>query len=168
MNFEELLEKYQALLVENNKLKEEIKRLKTQPDIEESQVASDEISGYISESEMLEQESTGQVVSSGIDNRSDPMEKIKLFMSLFKGRDDVYAKRWESPKKGTVGYSPSCINEWKPGLCRKPKGTCTDCTYKAYAVLDEKVVDDHLRGRKNFVAGLYIPCALMKPVIFWR
>jgi phosphatidylserine/phosphatidylglycerophosphate/cardiolipin synthase-like enzyme len=34
-------------------------------------------------------------------------------MSLFKGRDDVYARRWENKKKGTSGYSPSCVNEWK-------------------------------------------------------
>jgi hypothetical protein len=89
---------------------------------------------------------------------SDPKEKIKLFMSLFKGRNDVYAKRWENPKKGTAGYSPYCLNEWKSGLCRKPKGTCTNCTYKAYAPLDEKVIEDHLRGYKNFVAGIYPLC----------
>ena len=79
-------------------------------------------------------------------------------MSLFKGRDDVYAKRWENQKKGTSGYSPFCLNEWKPGLCAKPKATCTDCTHKEYAVLDEKVIDDHLRGRDNFVAGIYPLC----------
>lgn len=158
MNFEELLEKYQTLLVENNNLKEEIKRLKAQLGTEELLVDSDEIFEYKSDSETLEQESVDQVFTSEIDNMSDPMEKIKLFMSLFKGRDDVYAKRWENPKKGTAGYSPYCLNEWKPGLCRKPTGTCTNCTNKVYAVLNEKVIDDHLRGYKNFVAGIYPLC----------
>ncbi|WP_330389451.1 hypothetical protein [Geosporobacter ferrireducens] len=86
MNFEELLEKYQTLLVENNNLKEEIKRLKAQLGTEELLADSDEIFEYKSDSETLEQESVDQVFTSEIDNMSDPMEKIKLFMSLFKGR----------------------------------------------------------------------------------
>jgi hypothetical protein len=90
-----------------------------------------------------------------INNLSTPSEKIKLFMSLFKGRDDVYAKRWESMRKGTSGYSPVCLNEWRPGLCVKPKGKCADCAHKALDKLDEKVIDAHLRGIDNFVAGIY-------------
>ena len=43
---------------------------------------------------------------------STPKEKIHLFMSLFKGREDVYAKRFEK-KDGKGGYSPVCMNEWK-------------------------------------------------------
>jgi len=74
-------------------------------------------------------------------------------MSLFKGRDDVYAKRWESKQKEKSGYSPSCLNEWKSGVCGKPKGTCACCTHKAYASLDEKVIQDHLLGK--MVAGIY-------------
>ncbi len=87
-----------------------------------------------------------QVLHPTITSLSEPAEKIKLFMSLFKGRDDVYAKRWENSKKGTSGYSPVCLNEWKSGLCKKPIGKCNDCAHKAYAVLDERVVDEHLRG----------------------
>ena len=74
-------------------------------------------------------------------------------MSLFKGRDDVYAKRWESKQKEKLGYSPSCLNEWRSGVCAKPKGTCAGCTHKAYAALDEKVIQDHLLGK--VVAGIY-------------
>lgn len=33
-------------------------------------------------------------------------EKVALFRSLFRGREDVYAQRWESPDS-RVGYSPS-------------------------------------------------------------
>lgn len=90
-----------------------------------------------------------EVSPPSMSKNADEEEKIRLFMSLFKGRDDVYARRWENKKNGTSGYSPSCLNEWKPGLCIKPKGTCTGCTNKAYAALDKKVIDDHLRG-KNY------------------
>lgn len=45
-------------------------------------------------------------------------EKIKLFMSYFKGRDDVYPylaiDKKDSSKKY---YIPSCLNEWKKGVC---------------------------------------------------
>jgi hypothetical protein len=43
--------------------------------------------------------------SEQVTNNSSPQEKIKLFMSLFRGRDDVYAKRWQS-KESKIGYSP--------------------------------------------------------------
>jgi hypothetical protein len=47
-----------------------------------------------------------------INNHSPPETKIALFRSLFKGRDDVYARRFESKKTGKSGYRPACRNEW--------------------------------------------------------
>jgi len=47
-------------------------------------------------------------------------DKIALFRRLFRGREDAYPQRWESAK-GTSGYSPACGNEWKPGVCHKPR-----------------------------------------------
>ncbi|NLI92548.1 MAG: DEAD/DEAH box helicase family protein [Peptococcaceae bacterium] len=165
MKFEELFEKYQALLSENEELKAEIGNLKAKlgleeaiPDVQEHQAAFDFDSLSIFESEVNDKESPGDQAFSSINNSSDPKEKIRLFMALFKGREDVYAVRWENPKKGTFGYSPFCLNEWKPGLCRKPKERCVNCTNKLYAGLDEKVIDDHLRGNNNFVAGIYPLC----------
>ena len=32
-------------------------------------------------------------------------EKVKIFMEVFKGRTDLYAKRWTSNKTGKSGYS---------------------------------------------------------------
>ena len=58
---------------------------------------------------------------------SPPGQKIALFRSLFRGREDVYARRWESGRTGKSGYSPACGNEWKPGVCPKPKGICGKC-----------------------------------------
>jgi len=56
-------------------------------------------------------------------------EKIALFRRLFRGREDVYPRRWESAK-GASGYSPVCGNEWKPGMCCKPKVKCGDCAHR--------------------------------------
>jgi hypothetical protein len=76
---------------------------------------------------------------------------IKLFMSLFKGRDDVYAKRWDKAKKS--GYSPPCLNLWKKGVCPKPAKRCSSCTNKNYEPLSEEIIESHLRGK--IVAGIY-------------
>ena len=48
---------------------------------------------------------------------SSSTDKIQLFKSLFRGREDVYPKRWENIKSGKAGYSPVCGNEWKTGRC---------------------------------------------------
>ena len=50
-------------------------------------------------------------------------EKIALFRSLFRGRDDIYAQRWEG-KNGKISYSPACINHWTKCQCAKPKIRC--------------------------------------------
>ncbi len=38
-------------------------------------------------------------------------DNIRLFFSLFQGRPDVFAKRWEN-RQGRNGYAPACKNEW--------------------------------------------------------
>ena len=101
---------------------------------------------------------------SGLNCRSDMADKIRLFLSLFKGRDDVYARRWENRKKGTSGYSPHCLNEWARGLCAKPKGKCSGCRHKAYVPLDEKQLRLICEGMSSQAC---IRCSLMKPVGFW-
>ena len=46
-------------------------------------------------------------------------ERVAIFHSLFKGREDVFAQRWFSKTTGKSGYQPVCINEWKRGVCDK-------------------------------------------------
>jgi len=67
-----------------------------------------------------------------INNYSSPETKIALFRSLFKGREDVYAKRFESKKTGKSGYQPVCRNEWVQGICEKPKISCGSCTDRSF------------------------------------
>lgn len=41
-----------------------------------------------------------------IDARSSTKNKVALFRSLFVGRDDVYAVRWDNERTGKSGWSP--------------------------------------------------------------
>lgn len=64
-----------------------------------------------------------------------PVAKARLFGDLFRGRDDVFAVRWENLAKGRSGYSPRCANEWRPGVCAKPKVRCGACDRHAFVPL---------------------------------
>lgn len=44
-------------------------------------------------------------------------EQFKLFQSLFRGRTDVYARRWD--KNGRSGYSPAYQFDWDNFLAHK-------------------------------------------------
>lgn len=90
--------------------------------------------------------------------RSTPEEKIHLFRSCFRGREDVFARRWYSPKTEKSGYSPVCANEWKYGVCIKPKGKCSKCENRVLVPLDDAVIFRHLSGKAAHgedVIGLY-------------
>ncbi|HLD21674.1 MAG TPA: DEAD/DEAH box helicase family protein [Patescibacteria group bacterium] len=83
-----------------------------------------------------------------------PEEKIQLFFSLFKGRDDVFAKRWEKADGTRSGYSPVCENEWKEGVCIKAqKKQCTNCAHQKYPKLNDEYLRRHLEGK--IVLGIY-------------
>ncbi|XOV85991.1 MAG: DEAD/DEAH box helicase family protein [Pseudomonadota bacterium] len=79
-------------------------------------------------------------------------DKIALFRRLFRGREDVYPQRWESAK-GKSGYSPACGNEWKPGVCHKPKIKCGDCSQRLMLPATDRVIYNHLAG--NQTIGVY-------------
>ena len=85
--------------------------------------------------------------------------KIRLFRSLFRGRDDVYPRRFESRKTGRSGYAPACGNEWVRGICEKPRIKCAECQYRQFLPLSDEVVRWHLSGFDHagepFVAGIY-------------
>jgi len=94
-----------------------------------------------------------------VTNRSSPPEKIALFRTLFRGREDVYPRRFESRKTGRAGYAPACANEWVRGICGKPKITCADCAHRQFLPVTEEVIRWHLSGRdasqRDFVLGVY-------------
>lgn len=79
-------------------------------------------------------------------------KKIDLFKRLFKGRSDVFAKRWQNAT-GRSGYSFACQNEWVKGVCNKPRIKCNECPSRAYTPLNDQVIYDHLAGKQ--IVGLY-------------
>lgn len=63
--------------------------------------------------------------------------KIALFKSIFTGRNDVYAKYWQSADGKRKGWFPVHI----------------DRTNTSYAPLTDGVLENHLRG--NITIGVY-------------
>lgn len=53
----------------------------------------------------------------------------------------MYARRWQSAKTGKSGYTPACVNEWKQGVCRKPKGSCKGCDKRELLPLTDDELD---------------------------
>jgi superfamily II DNA or RNA helicase/very-short-patch-repair endonuclease len=97
--------------------------------------------------------------SGAVDHRSSPDLKIALFRSLFRGRDDVYPRRFESRRTGKSGFQPACANEWVPGLCEKPKVKCAACIHQRFLPVTDHAIRCHLSGhdefRRDFVMGVY-------------
>ncbi|MCF6357044.1 MAG: hypothetical protein L3J54_04485, partial [Draconibacterium sp.] len=161
MEYSELYKKYLALLEENKLLKLEINKMAATSGISELEEPVEPIQRTLFNKDKLEKIDfqTNKYLSEDIlhgkkavSKKSSKEEKIVLFMSLFKGRNDVYAKRWEN-KKGQSGYSPVCSNEWVTGLCLKPKIKCSKCKHKLYSPLNEHVIEQHLLG--EIVIGIY-------------
>lgn len=91
--------------------------------------------------------------------------KVRLFGQLFRGREDVFARRFESKRTGKSGYQPACRNEWVKGVCEKPRVRCSRCTCRELVSLDEQVIKNHLlgyeegaRARREYVVGIYPLC----------
>lgn len=106
--------------------------------------------------ERLESRDTGAAL------RFTQEDKVALFCSLFRGREDVYPRRFENAKTGKNGYQPVCQNEWAPGICQKPRIRCEQCGYRLFDPLTDEVIRNHLRGfgltdrsGKEFVIGIY-------------
>ncbi len=97
-----------------------------------------------------------------VTNDSSENEKVSLFIALFRGREDVFARRFESAKSGKSGYQPCCRNEWISGICQKPKVKCNDCDNRDFLPITDEVIRNHLLGRefrkkstRDFTIGVY-------------
>jgi hypothetical protein len=97
-----------------------------------------------------------------INNQSSQDEKIYLFRFLFKGREDIFSRRFENSKTGKSGYALVCRNEWIPGICHKPKITCRECESRAFVPISDDICRYHLKGSnpndqagKDFTIGVY-------------
>lgn len=78
--------------------------------------------------------------------------QIQLFKSVFKGRDDVFAVRWEKENKS--GYMPAYF--YDPYMYRAHKikgGTFQNYKDKTYLKLTDKEIAKHLNGEQ--LIGIY-------------
>jgi superfamily II DNA or RNA helicase len=80
-------------------------------------------------------------------------DKVRLFRSLFRGREDIFPTRFVSAKTGKSGYAPACRNKFVRGVCELPKVKCGDCPNQAFMPFDDPAVVGHLTGR--YVMGVY-------------
>lgn len=93
--------------------------------------------------------------------RLSAAEKINIFKSLFKGRMDVFPKRWNNSKTAKSGYSPACFNEWAKNKCNKPRIKCSDCPHQAFIPLTDDIIYKHLGGedymgsKREYTTGIY-------------
>ena len=139
--YKDLLEKYNRILEENKNLKAELALLKGEDSL------------------FMPKKSTSPTAPiSAINKHSSPEEKIQLFRSLFKGREDVFARRWYSKTLDKSGYQPVCENEWNEEFCDKKKYKCSACSNRKLMALTDKDIYKHLSGKDSYgrdVVGIY-------------
>ncbi|MFZ4397065.1 MAG: TOTE conflict system archaeo-eukaryotic primase domain-containing protein [Kiritimatiellia bacterium] len=88
-----------------------------------------------------------------------PETKIALFRALFRGRTDVYPRRFESRRTGKSGYTPACANEWVRDLCDKRATPCGKCAHRRFLPVTDATFRQHLTGHdetgREFIMGVY-------------
>ena len=112
---------------------------------------------YTQASEAADQPSQ---IAAHVTTASPASKKVALFRSLFRGREDVFPRRWDNPKTGKAGYAPVCRNEWVRGVCGKPQVKCGECPNQAFIPGGDDVLRSHLVGKTSdnsadFTAGVY-------------
>ena len=96
--------------------------------------------------------STADLGKSGGD-LATPAGKIALFRSLFRGREDVYAVRWEG-KGGKSGYSPAAAMDWRAINAARPEERKRIARKTRILLpLTEEVIRKHLTGKHT--VGIY-------------
>ena len=83
---------------------------------------------------------------------STPLDTTQLFKSIFMGREDVFAVRWE--KSGKSGYTPAY--QYDPYHYRVHKmngGTFQNYPHKTYLPFNENEIQKHLEGIQQI--GVY-------------
>ncbi|MBA9083838.1 hypothetical protein FHR92_000281 [Fontibacillus solani] len=74
-------------------------------------------------------------------------DKLALYKSYFRGREDVYPIRW-SNKQGKSGFSPACANEWT-SVCEKPRVKCSFCKHQSFVPLTNVVLSAQMELCKS-------------------
>ncbi len=96
-----------------------------------------------------------------VTSQGSTQEKLALYRSLFRGRQDVHAHGYRK-RDGGIAYAPACVNEWEHGVCPRTPGqkvSCADCRRQVFLPLDDKTLIRHFKGedeRLKDVVGLYV------------
>lgn len=96
--------------------------------------------------------------STPVTSASPDSAKLRLFRSLFCADAKFYAHGYLNRRTGKIGYTPACANEWKPGVCPKPRTRCAECGWRELLPLTDAALVAHFRGeRMNLtdVVGVY-------------
>ncbi|MDL2322846.1 DEAD/DEAH box helicase family protein [Bacteroidales bacterium OttesenSCG-928-A17] len=132
------------LLAENEKLRNMLGLPKKEPTFQEE----------VQELDIPKQKDKEKSPTFSINKYSTPDEKIELYLSLFRGRTDVYAKRCYSKKHDSSYYVPACKNEWVRGLCDKARVKCKECPNRDLLPLTKEIINSHLRNKDEHGAGI--------------
>src|SRR6202166_4092182 len=88
-----------------------------------------------------------------VDKDERARKRIALFRSLFRGREDVYARRWENAD-GRHGYMPVVVKDWKAINKSRPEDRKkVDQKTRRFLPLTDAVIEDHLLGKETI--GVY-------------
>jgi hypothetical protein len=88
-----------------------------------------------------------------VDKEERARRRIALFRGLFRGREDVYARRWQR-EDGKSGYSPVAIKDWKAINNSRPVDRKkVDQKTRKFLPLTDAVIENHLLGRET--VGVY-------------
>src|SRR5437868_7760855 len=84
-----------------------------------------------------------------VDKEERAKQRIVLFRSLFRGREDVYARRWERDGKGS-GYSPAAVKDWKAiNRGRPEERKRIDRKTRRFLPLTDAIIEDHLLSKET-------------------
>ena len=76
-------------------------------------------------------------------------KRIALFRSLFRGREDVYARRWENDD-GRLGYVPVAVKDWKAiNKSRPEERKKVDRKTRKFLPVTDAVIEKHLLGKET-------------------
>jgi hypothetical protein len=103
------------------------------------------------------------ITPAAVENREERARKrIALFRSLFRGREDVYARRWEN-SDGRSGYSPAAMKDWKAINSSRPEDRKkVDRNTRKFLPFGDVVIENHLLGKETI--GIY---PLLPDETFW-
>ena len=88
-----------------------------------------------------------------VDKEERARKRITLFRSLFRGREDVYARRWENDD-GRHGYMPVVVKDWKAiNRSRPEERKKVDQKTRKFIPLTDAVIESHLLGQNT--VGVY-------------